>query len=73
MKTETEYVMMKKKTREQQELKDQMHNKQTENKEYSYNPENNTDRNQEDFVSADSEGAAAAETIKVAGTADKCI
>ncbi len=73
MKTETEYVMMKKKTREQQEPKDQVHNKQTENKEYSYNPENNTDRNQDDFVSPDSEGAASAETIKVAGTADKLI
>jgi molecular chaperone GrpE len=71
MKTETEYVMMKKKAKEQQELTDEALNKSTENKEYSYNPENNTDKNQADSLSSDSAGSAAEGNSASAGTADK--
>ena len=54
--------MMKKKTKEQEELKDEDINKPTENKEYSHNPENNTGKNQENSVSGDSARSAAAES-----------
>jgi molecular chaperone GrpE len=73
MKTETEYVMMKKKAKEQQELTDEALNKPTENKEYSYNPDNNTDKYQADSVSSDSEGSAADGTGTVTGTSDKVL
>jgi molecular chaperone GrpE len=73
MKTETEYVMMKKKAKEQQELKDEVPNKPTENKEYSYNPDNNTDKYQADSVSSESEGSAADGTGTVTGTSDKVL
>jgi molecular chaperone GrpE len=65
--------MMKRKAKDQQELKDEVIDKPTENKEYSYNPENNTGKNQADSVSPDSEGAAAEVTNKVAGSADKVL
>jgi molecular chaperone GrpE len=65
--------MMKRKAKDQQELKDEVIDKPTENKEYSYNPENNTGKNQADSVSPDSEGAAAEWTNKVAGSADKVL
>ena len=42
--------MMKKKSKEQHELTDESFNKPTENKEYSYNPENNRDKYQADSV-----------------------
>jgi molecular chaperone GrpE len=65
--------MMKRKAKDQQELKDEVIDKPTENKEYSYNPENNTGKNQADSVSPDSEGADAEGTNKVAGSADKVL
>jgi molecular chaperone GrpE len=63
--------MMKKKSKEQHELTDEALNKPTENKEYSYNPENNRDKYQADSVSSDSIDSAAAVTSAEADTADK--
>jgi molecular chaperone GrpE len=73
MKTETVYVMMKKKSKEKQELQDQVNNKPTENKEYSHNSGNTAGNNQADTVSPDSAGATPEESNKVADTADKLI
>jgi len=65
--------MMKKKAKEQDELKDEGIYKPTENKEHSHNSEDNAGINQENFVSPDSEGAPTEETNKDAGAADKVL
>ena len=64
---------MKKKAREQQDLKDEVPDKPTENKEYSYNPENITDNKQADTVSSDSTDVLSEDNKKVTDTADKLL
>jgi molecular chaperone GrpE len=66
-------MMMKKKTREQGDFKDEAINKSTENKQHSHNPENNFGNDQENSVQG---GAAGAETEDSTGesfSADKVV
>ena len=73
MKTETEYVIMKKKAKMQQELTDEALNKPTENKEYSENPGLNTAKDQENPVSDDPDGQIAEVANEAAGIDDKVL
>jgi molecular chaperone GrpE len=64
---------MKKKSREQEELKEEVTNKPADNKEYSGEPENNAGNNQDNSVPDDPAGIAAEAVNEVAGTADKVL
>jgi len=64
---------MKKKLKEQEELKKEESNKQIENKENSHKPENNADKNQQNSFSGNSAGAAVEETNEGITAADKVV
>jgi molecular chaperone GrpE len=51
-------MMMKKKSKEQEEYKDETSNKSTENKQHSHNPENNSSNGQDNSVSGGTAGAS---------------
>jgi molecular chaperone GrpE len=71
--TETEFAMMKKKNREQEELKDKDINKATDNKESNNNPENNPGDGSGNSVSDEGTSPAAGATEEPKGTADKTV
>ncbi len=64
---------MKKKSREQEELKEEVTNKPTDNKEYSGEPENNAGNNQDNSVPDDPARVAAEGVNEEAGPADKVL
>ena len=65
--------MMKKKFRDQQESNDKDNNKPTENKDNSYNPEQNNDRNPENSVYGDEAGSASEISEDIEDAADRLV
>jgi len=65
--------MMKKKTKEQEEIKDKTVNKPAENKEFSQETENNAGKTQENSVSDGTTGSATTTANDGAVTADKVV
>jgi molecular chaperone GrpE len=65
--------MMKKKLKEQEELKEKANNKPTENKEYSHNPDNINTADQENPISDDPAGEDAGVAIEGETVADKVV
>ena len=71
--TETELVMMKKKNKEQEDLRDRNINKPSDNKESNYNPENHSDSGSENSASGDLDVPITGGTEEQATAADKVV